>query len=61
MRYCVSFGCYGWVMEPAGLLEQARASAGLTQEELARGGRPVWVPDRLPRLEAARALARPSS
>jgi transcriptional regulator with XRE-family HTH domain len=94
-------------MEPAELLEQARASAGLTQEELARrvgtsrpalsayehgrksptvatfarllsgagwelaalphvsftqlpsrSGRPVWAPDRLPRLEVARALAR---
>src|SRR5580698_5010474 len=94
-------------MEPAELLGQARASAGLTQEELAhragtsrpalsayehgrksptvatfarllseagwelavqphvsfsqlpsRGGRPVWVPDRLPRLEVERALAR---
>jgi transcriptional regulator with XRE-family HTH domain len=93
-------------MEPAELLEQARASAGLTQEELARragtsrptlsayehgrksptvatfarllseagwelaamphvsftqlvsrSGRPVWAPDRLPRLEVARALA----
>lgn len=93
-------------MEPAELLEQARVSAGLTQEELARRagtsrptlsayehgrkspmiatfarllsaagwelsaqphvsftrhlsrrGKPTWVPDRLPRLDVARALA----
>jgi transcriptional regulator with XRE-family HTH domain len=93
-------------MEPGELLEQARVSAGLTQEELARRagtsrttlsayehgrksptaatlarllsgagwelaarphvsftpqpashGKPAWVPDRLPRLDAERALA----
>src|SRR5215467_8328962 len=92
-------------MEPGELLERARDSAGLTQEELARRagtsrptlsayehgrksptvatfarllaeagwelaaephvsfsqqfvrGRPVWVPDRLPRLDAHSALA----
>jgi transcriptional regulator with XRE-family HTH domain len=94
------------MMEPGELLEQARVSAGLTQEELARRagtsrttlsayehgrksptaatlarllsgagwelaarphvsftrqvssrGKPIWVPDRLPRLDAERALA----
>jgi transcriptional regulator with XRE-family HTH domain len=94
------------MMNAAELLEQVRASSGLTQEELARRagtsrptlsayengrksptvatfsrilseagwdlaaqphvsftqrasarGRPVWVPDRLPRLDVARALA----
>jgi transcriptional regulator with XRE-family HTH domain len=94
------------MMEPGELLEQARVSAGLTQEELARRagtsrttlsayehgrksptaatlarllsgagwelaarprvsftrqaasrGKPAWVPDRLPRLDAERALA----
>ena len=93
-------------MEPAELLEQARLSAGLTQEELARRagtsrptlsayehgrksptvatfarllsgagwelaaqphvsftrqpsqrGKPIWIPDRLPRLDAAHAFA----
>ena len=104
IRYLIGYTC--WRMNAAELLEQARVSSGLTQEELARRagtsrptlsayehgrksptvatfarllsragwelaalpqvsftqqpsarGRPVWVPDRLPRLDVALALA----
>jgi transcriptional regulator with XRE-family HTH domain len=104
IRYLI--GYTSWMVNAAELLEQVRASSGLTQEELARRagtsrptlsayehgrksptvatfarllsragwelaalpqvsftqqssarGRPTWVPDRLPRLDVAHALA----